>query len=213
MIRGLLSAFVLASLIVAEPFEPARFVSGNLPAQSPLALSAGQVLLQLGLDSSGKVSDVSVLRSTPPFTGLLLEVIQTWRFEPARVVVAGEQKTPVDSRVLVAGWFRPPRLYSGALLGEPLQTFAGPSRDLPFPTSTTMPNYPPGALYDQVVLVEVDVGEDGTVTDAKIKHSAAGFDTAALAAARQWTFRPARRDGAPVRSVAVIVFAFRQPVT
>jgi len=191
---------------------PARFESGALPAQPLMTQNGGEVFLELDVDASGRVSGVRTLRSTPPFTDLLREAVQGWRFEPARETGEAEQPTAVESSVLVAGLFRPPTLYSGAMPGQPPQDVAGASIDLPFPSSTATPAYPPDALSNRVVLVEVEVGEDGKVAGATMARSAPGFDSAALDAARQWTFRPARRSGAPTSSLAYIVFGFREPV-
>jgi outer membrane biosynthesis protein TonB len=43
--------------------------------------------------------------------------------------------------------------------------------------------------------------------------SAPGLDDVALEAARAFRFEPAERDGRPVRSYAIVVFAIPQPVT
>jgi TonB family protein len=123
----------------------------------------------------------------------------------------GEQK-PVESRVLVAGWFRPPTLYSVAMPGEPPKEVAEPSDDIAYPTSTVTPSYPPNGRGDQVALVEVEVGKDGSVVEARIIRSIAGFDFVALDAARQWKFRPAQWEGKAVPSFSYVVFGFREPV-
>jgi TonB family protein len=88
---------------------------------------------------------------------------------------------------------------------------AQPSDDIPFPTSLEVPNYPPNAIGSAYVLVEVEVGESGSVSSAKTIGETTGFDSAALQAARAWTFRPASRDGRLVSAFAYLVFAFRQP--
>jgi TonB family protein len=48
------------------------------------------------------------------------------------------------------------------------------------------------------VVVRALVGLDGRVRRAEIEHSSIMFDEAALAAVRQWTFRPARSNGKEV---------------
>ena len=76
-----------------------------------------------------------------------------------------------------------------------------------------MPRYPPLAREGGTVIVEVRVDSVGAVFDAKAVRRAPPFDELALAAARQWTFRPARVGVTAVDTLAYIVFAFRQPVT
>jgi TonB family protein len=203
-----LAAFSLVSLQAVQPFfVPASYRSGSLPTQPPQVAGGGDVLLEVRVGIDGKVLRASTLRDTPPFTELLLESIRLWRFAPAE-----QEGKEVESAVLVAGLFRPPTLM-GPTAGEPRQDVAAASEEIPIPYSTTLPDYPPSALTDAVVLVEALVQSDGTVKQAHSVRSVAGFDDAATKAALQWKFRPARREGRPVDSLAYIVFGFRQPVT
>lgn len=64
------------------------------------------------------------------------------------------------------------------------------------------------------VLMEVDIGADGRVLDARVVESAGeAFDAAALAAVRQFVFSPAEVDGQPaaVRIQYAYEFFFRPP--
>jgi TonB family protein len=63
------------------------------------------------------------------------------------------------------------------------------------------------------VLVEVTIDGAGVLTDAQVNVSSPAFDAAALAAARSWSFRAARKQGNAVTTHAYLLFAFRQPVT
>ena len=65
------------------------------------------------------------------------------------------------------------------------------------------PKYPADAVANKVsgkVVLLVDVAADGSVADAKVEKSepAGVFDQAALDAAKDWTFKPAMKDGKPV---------------
>jgi TonB family protein len=75
--------------------------------------------------------------------------------------------------------------------------------------------YPPDALRDRLegtVGVEVDVNATGEVSDARVTAPAGhGFDEAALAAVRQFTFEPARKNGAPIRSTVQLAYEFHLP--
>lgn len=206
---------VLSWLLVAESFEPARFESGDVFIQPPMTAGGGEVLLELGVSSSGEVTGVTVLRKTPPFTELLRQAVSGWRFAPAREVLeAPEAPVAIDTKVLVAGFFRPPTLYNAPAGGEAPEDVAPPSADVPFPTTMVAPFYPPTAYLhmSQMVVMEVEVGAEGKVTSSKVIRKAEGLDAAATDAAREWRFRPARRDGKAVPSVAYIVFGFREPV-
>jgi protein TonB len=63
------------------------------------------------------------------------------------------------------------------------------------------------------VLVEVDIADDGSVSDACVIESAPPFDEAAVSAARQLRFRPGRVAGMPLRSYAYVLFGFPLPMT
>lgn len=214
----------------AEPYRAARLRTGAVPAVPVQAVGAGQVYLDLAVTSGGAVSAVRTLRVTPPFTEPLAAAVAAWRFRPAEEeepvqkpesavasAAAGQGaapkvRHPVASRVLVAGWFRPPTLNTPAL-GTPPQDVAEGSEEAPFPMSTDMPAYPPLARDSGAVLVEVHVDRAGRVDRAAIVRSGGVFDVPALEAARRWTFRPARVKGALVGAYVYLVFGFRQPVT
>ncbi len=52
---------------------------------------------------------------------------------------------------------------------------------------------------EAVVELDIVVGRDGLVTEVSVARSAGeGFDEAALAAARQFVFEPARKDWEPI---------------
>jgi TonB family protein len=113
--------------------------------------------------------------------------------------------------VFVAAMFAPPALI-GPTLGQPPQDLLSASEETPSPTAANPAAYPPRALGDGTVLVEVTIDNTGLLTDAQVKVSSPGFDAAAIAAARSWSFRPARRRGNAVAGHAYLLFAFRQPV-
>jgi len=63
--------------------------------------------------------------------------------------------------------------------------------------STDVP-YPPGAQGDAVVLIDVVIAKDGTVSTADLVEGIDPFAAQALLAVRGWRFRPARRGDNPV---------------
>jgi TonB family protein len=75
--------------------------------------------------------------------------------------------------------------------------------------------YPPDALREQIeatVGLELTVDEQGNVSDARVTGPAGhGFDEAALDVARKFTFEPARRNGAAIRSTVQLGYEFRLP--
>src|SRR5262249_30169246 len=115
------------------------------------------------------------------------------------------------TRVLVAATFRPPSLQAPTL-GEPPKDVAQPSDEIAFPLTAALPAYPPLAYGAGVALLEARVDPSGLGSDLAVLRSAAPFDAAALPAARQWRFRPARVGGAPVSTFVYLLFGFPLPV-
>ena len=185
-------------------FVSATYASGELPAAPALAVSGGEVFLEVMVAASGGVVSIRTLRTTPGFTDPTIDAVRGWRFAPSTDAQVAEP-------VFVAAMFTPPAL-SGPTLGEPPTDVLAASDEIPYPTYAAPAAYPPRAMGDGAVLVDVTVGADGTLTDAEIKSSSPAFDVAAIAAARTWSFRPARRNGQPVEAHACILFVFRQPV-
>ena len=187
--------------------EPARFVDGSIPRPSPLAASAGDVVLSVAVSSSGAVGPIDVLRSTPPFTDDVLQAVKTWRFTPA---LDSKQK-PMDTHVLVDAVFGAPSIMVPTV-GTPPKDVTTADPRVPFPAQTNAPVYPVNARAEGSVLVEVLVGRAGRVTGATAVRSAPPFDAPSLQAARSWTFRPAAGADAMSPAYAYLLFVFRQPV-
>ena len=162
--RNGIRILALSGLLALDSFEPARYESGELFTQPPMTLGGGEVLLELGVAASGEVSEVTVLRTTPPFGDLLAQAVRGWRFSPAREV----QEEPdvlvdVDSKVLVVGFFRPPTFYNAPVRGEVPVDVAPPSREVPFPTTMVAPLYPPQVYFHMSQTVAVEVKRRGEI--------------------------------------------------
>ena len=117
------------------------------------------------------------------------------------------------STVLVLGLFRPPALYAGTL-GTPPVDVGRASEAVPYPTSPPpLPIFPPNAMMDGVVVVELSIDPSGAVAGIRLVHSSASFDQAALDTISYLRFRPAQLRGRPAPSFVYVVAAFRTPVT
>ena len=79
----------------------------------------------------------------------------------------------------------------------------------------TEATYPPDARRDRIeghVGLELTVDESGKVADAKVITPAGhGFDDAALAAVKNFTFNPARRGGSAIRATIQLGYEFHLP--
>jgi TonB family protein len=189
----------LAALALLRQGASLRIIAPGLPINT---LTGGEVLLEVGLDSTGAPQAIVLLSGDPPFSDALRVAVRQWRLP------VGD----VGPQVLVAGIFRSPALLELRPLPAPPSPPPG-SHAVPFPIQWERPPYPPDALGDGVVIVEAWIGADGLVHQATVVHSSPAFDDAARQAAARWRFRPALRDGRAVPSVAFLVFGFRAPVT
>lgn len=73
------------------------------------------------------------------------------------------------------------------------------------------PAYPPLALAARIqgpVIIEATIGIDGRVSEARVLRSPPMLGDAALAAVRQWVYRPTLLNGVPVSVVMTVTVRF-----
>lgn len=93
----------------------------------------------------------------------------------------------------------------------------GPGIENPVPIRSVQPKYPRDAMTNRIeggVEIEAVVMPDGTIGQVQVVKSLDaihGLDNEAIAAARQWLFRPGRlkSDGRPVPVIVMIILEFR----
>lgn len=199
----------------------AKLAGGALPLIPVRAVSGGEVVLEVSVSRDGRVTAVKPLRHTAPFTDAMAAAVRGWTFSPAvdaAVPAPGalpdpNTRAPMASTVLVVGVFRPPSLFPGTL-GEPPKDMAKPSGSAPaLASAIEMPAYPVTALHDGVVLLELNVAEQGAVEGIGVVRSSSAFDKAAVGAASALTFAPGKVHGRPAAARVYVVAAFRQPIT
>jgi TonB family protein len=205
-----IAGLVLATAISgASEFMPVRRVDGALPPMPPPTVVGWlEEMIDLTVDARGVVGDVKTVTATGSSPDSLASAAAAWRFLPATV-----DGRPVSSHVLAVALIRPPQLFDGPTLGTEPTTAAAASEETPAPTVMIRPRYPPLAVGDSLVLVEVLVGSDGQVHAAAVVEGTSGFNDEALRTAGQWVFRPAHRGGDPVEANVYIAFGFRQPLS
>ncbi|MBK5254726.1 MAG: TonB family protein [Vicinamibacteria bacterium] len=91
-------------------------------------------------------------------------------------------------------------------------------QDVPVPTRKkyVAPQYPAAAAAEGIrgiVILEITIGEDGRVQDARVTRSIPGLDEAALNAIRLWEYEVTKVAGKPVKVLLSqsITFAMRLP--
>jgi len=195
-------------LAAAGDFIPARLSAGQLPAAPGQSVEWNQAVFELSIARDGSVRRVETLSPSTPFVAALGNSLRQWEFTPAEES-NGKKVAAVEGRVLVAGILRPPNLQ----VAVPAPTTKpATSAAVPKPLRMAPPAYPPKALLDGMVAVELAVDSTGTVGSVRVVRSSPAFDEAAVAAAKMWEFRPAVRNGRPVSAYVYLVFGFRQPV-
>ena len=84
---------------------------------------------------------------------------------------------------------------------------------MPVVVTRVMPKYPDAARKDHLegkVYLNVLVDAKGRVEKVEVlKSDATTFNEAAIASAKEWTFKPALKDGEPVATRVTIPFQFR----
>jgi TonB family protein len=215
---ALFIASACLALTAAPAFHPAKYRDGAMPPLPALnVVGGGEVMVELDVTNAGVVRGVKALRSTPPYTDMLIATTRMWHFAPAEVEIeppppAGQPKfKPVDSTVLVAAVFRAPALI-GPTLGELPRDVGSESDSTPYPFSTAPPLFPPRSRDAGLVMIETTISTSGQPTGNRIVNASASFNEAAITALNQWRFRPARIAGSSTPTLAYVIMGFRQPV-
>jgi len=190
-----------------------------------LAGIQGNVELDIVVLANGTVGDVRVTKSLE--AGLDAQAIlsaKQWLFKPAM-----KDGSPVAMIVGLVVEFKLPQVPASAPVvlpgvldghGKEFYFFNYPNGQAnaqglvpPKPIKQVTPKYTSDALRAKIqgdVEVEIIVLTDGTVGDVRVTKSLdAGLDEQAIAAARQWRFQPATKDGQPVEYTATLSLEFR----
>jgi TonB family protein len=172
--------------------KPLRQASPSVPES--MAELSGEVEIEFLIDHKGYVAEAKVLTATAPALGELARLAALkWKFTP---IVRNGVAVPVKA-------VQPFRFGQGTVAIAKIDR-------LPEVRNSVAPELPAsleGASGFANILFEVDAQGHVTAVEAK-ESSHEDFKTAALAAAKQWTFKPALRAGVPVAARVVIPFVF-----
>jgi TonB family protein len=153
----------------------------------------GEVMLEVTVDRSGKVADVSVERGVPDHRELdksAEEAIRQWRFEPAT-----RDGEPFKTSIKIPVKFS---------LDDDKQQPNADTMPVLVPGFIRKPVYPEDARKAGIegkIVLEVTVCKDGTVGSAEIVEGVPEYPSlgrSAIEAVSQWRFKPATKDGEPV---------------
>ena len=201
---ALVFAVALGAIASAQTrtYTPPRLMRVELPAEPGfLVVGGGEVMIEFIVDERGAVTRPTVVRSTPPYTDMLLAALAQWRFQPARASDDRVVERAVEAPITITAIFRPPQFYNGPTLGEVPREVGRLSGDVAYPVSVRTPAYPPLAYEGGALLYEVALNESGRLVDARTFASNGGFERAALESLLGAQFRGATHRARPVPSV------------
>ncbi len=176
-------------------------VSITTPPYPPQAVSGGTVVAELQL-LAGSPQKVKILSGQEPFVSSTRSALARWRFA----------ETSPGARVLVVVCYRGPNMFA---MGTTAQEVDPGDRDklLPYPTAVNEPAYPPNSPGEGSVVLDLEIGADGSISDVQTVKGAGSQADASIAAVRSWKFAAAHDEqGNAISSDALAVFVFRPPV-
>lgn len=179
-------------LVDNSELRPLRQSSPSVPAA--LTGLSGEVEIEFLIDHKGYVAEAKALTATQPELGeLARRAVLNWKFTP---IVKNGVAVPVRA-------VQPFRFGKGTVAIARIDRLP----EVESSVSPTLPDSLQGASGFANILFEVDAqGHVASVEAKETSHE--DFKTAALAAAKQWTFKPALRASVPVSARVVIPFVF-----
>lgn len=203
-----------------------RDVKPVYPKDAQAARLQGIQILEIAIDPSGVVLDARARRGQVGLLQSAIDAVLQWRFTPwsgpeRRVMTVTVNYTLTDgpgkdSPARDTSAARTPSEGAQALYGEPTDWPAdaikvGDSVKPPTKIRDVKPVYPKAAQEARVqgiVLIDVLIGPDGKVKDARVQQSIPQLDQAAYDAVRQWEFVPTLLNGNPsyVRMTVTVNF-------
>lgn len=188
-------------------------------APYPASLFGGEVLLDATVESNGTLSSVQVLHGDEPFVKQALDAVRTWTFVPS-------PKRQAATRIAIAFQFPqpyvPPRKPTvqhftlgndaAADAGSVLALQSATNEAAPSVLTSYEPNYPVASNAEGSVILYESIGRDGQIADVRALSGDEPLRSAAITAAREWQFAPAKRDGTAIDAAAIVVVTFRQPL-
>ncbi len=176
---------VIAGLLASASFgqEAPRLVGSEVespkrtklvkPEYPPEALAAGArgiVILEIVIDTQGRVASVEVVRSVPPFDEAAVAAVRQWEYEVTRV-----DGRPVPVRLTV------PLTFALRLPDVSREEGIPPLRQ------GAIPSFPADAGSGEAT-ASVRLGRNGQLVDAVIENGESPWAEALLMALRSWRF-------------------------
>ena len=187
----------------------------NYPSGAIVKNQSGVVIVEIRVNEVGAVTHAQIVDGSEPFASAVLESVRRWRFRP---LLAQDSHCRWRGRAAVEFNVEPDNLHS--VVVSPPGRLAIHGRDASelkikhAALSQQMPNYPPDAASNGMagkVVLDVDVGEDGSVANIAIVQGIAPFDAASTRAVKNWRYVPVVLNGIRTRWKTRITFDFQIP--
>jgi TonB family protein len=150
-----------------------KFVSPQYPADAQARGLRGIVILELIIDTSGKVASATVTRSVPPFDEAALLAARQWEYEITRV---DGKPVPVRLSVPITFTMPVPRVSKQEGIPELVQG--------------VNPVVPADADQPGKVVAELTLDPSGQITEIQFMTEESVFEKALMDALRTWRFAP-----------------------
>jgi TonB family protein len=208
------------AIMLLMPVQSARsapvFVSCTISSAGNITFpinstATGIVTLMVNLDATGQVQNAEVVRDIPSLTIVATTAVKTWTFTPA--VLDGQPVASIIPTSVVFNPFNPAGVGSTSLSIPLPQVTPGPSSGYAPAqiTAASFATYPVASLTSGAVVLDVTVGNSGSVTKIHAVRAVKPLTQQAIKAVRSWSFSPATFQGTPIASHAVIAFVFPSP--
>ena len=115
---------------------------------------------------------------------------------------------PVAAALLVTAAIAAPVIYASV---DPAQVRVGGDIKEPKKIKDVKPVYPEAAKaagVQGIVIIEIIIGTDGSVNEAKVLRPVPELDRAAIDAVMQWKYTPTLLNGEPVKVIMTVTVTF-----
>jgi len=153
------------------PPKRTKLVLPEYPAEAQEKGLHGIVILEVLIDTHGKVAEAKVIRSIPPFDESALAAVRHWEYEVTKV---GGSPVSVLLTVPITFALRVPEVSR--------------QEGIPELRGGMAPTYPKDARGSGRVALQVTLDAEGRIADAELLAGDSPFREAMLAALRSWRF-------------------------
>ena len=196
--------FAQAPVRVGGDIKPpvrTEYVAPVYPLIAQQARVEGVVILELLIGTDGSVRQARLLRQSALLDGAAVEAAKKWRYTPTLL-----NGTPTEVLTTVTVTFNLSRSMQPAVIVDAAEMVQPPALPVSAPADPKVIVVPAG-----YAIVDVTVGKDGTVREAKLIKGDEKLAAAALDAVRQWRYPPTLLNGVPIEVKMTVLVPIKAP--